>query len=69
VFYEAAMATVTEVAREWFPTVADEMLDAIIWGETGFPHFWPDGNLTPEQNFRLQLAEAAGVEVSKILDT
>lgn len=62
------MATAAEIAREFFPKASKEQLDAIIWGETGFPEFWPDKSLTPEQNFRLQLAEAAGIKIAKIRD-
>ena len=53
------MATVMEIAREYFPDVSDDELNAIIWGHTGYPCFWPDDTKTPEEHFRTQLAEAA----------
>ncbi len=35
---------------------ADDV-EHIIWSETGFPCFWPDRSVTPEENFRRQLRE------------
>ena len=57
------VATAHAIAREYFPDVSEEELNTIIWGQTGFPEFWPDSSKTPEENFRLQLAEAAGKTV------
>ena len=51
------MATAQEVAREYFPDASDAELEHIIWGKTGFPGFWPNKDLTPEENFRNQLKE------------
>jgi hypothetical protein len=59
---ERMMATAHQIAREYFPDVTEEELDAIIWGETGYPYFWPDETKTPEENFRMQLRHAAGLE-------
>ena len=49
--------SVLEIARDYFPDADDEMLEAIIWEETGFPGFWriPEDGPTPELCFRHQL--------------
>lgn len=47
-----------DIARQFFPEYPPSILDAIIWGCTGFPEFWPDSSKTPIENFRLQLQNA-----------
>ena len=51
------MATPLEVAKEYFPDASDSDLEHIIWGKTGYPGFWPNKDITPEENFRNQLSE------------
>lgn len=34
-------------------------VDYVIWEKTGFPCFWPNHKLTPEDNLRFQVAEWA----------
>ena len=51
---------VKDIVKEYFPEITDKSeIEHIIWGCTGFPHFWhipQDGN-TPEECFRTQLKE------------
>ena len=54
---EFSNGTAMEIAKDYFPDFNEQQLDAIIYGETGFPSFWSipyDGN-TPEECFRKQL--------------
>lgn len=47
-----------ELAREELGSgYSDADLDAILWEHTGFPHFWPDRDKTPQENCRQQLRE------------
>jgi hypothetical protein len=51
--------TFFEVAKEVFPNLDREQLDAIIWSETGFPAFFAEREgETIENCFRRQLQEA-----------
>lgn len=50
------MASPIEIAREFLPNEDEKTLELVIWSLTGFPGFWPDKNITPEENFRKQLA-------------
>jgi hypothetical protein len=34
-------------------------IEHILWAETGYPCFWPDGTKTPEENLRMQVSEWA----------
>ena len=49
-----------EIAKEYFPEATIEELDYIVWGVTGYPHFWniPEDGATPEECFRKQLQDA-----------
>lgn len=47
-----------QIAREIFPDEPDEVLDYLIWNETGFPCFWaPEDGATPEECLRKQLMD------------
>lgn len=48
-----------EIAREYFPLLAAEEIEFVIWEETGYPEFWniPKDGLTAEECFRKQLKE------------
>ena len=46
-------------------TVKDDDLEYIIWEQTGYPCFWPDGTKTPEENFRTQVREWAETQVKR----
>jgi len=52
--------TPKEIAQEYFPDATPNQLSEIIWGLTGFPHFWhiPEDGNTPLQCFHTQLREA-----------
>lgn len=69
---EAWPATPLEIAQEYFPDASKEALDHIIWGLTGFPHFWniSEQGQTPLQCFHYQLREVrrlldAGVSIDQ----
>jgi len=49
------------IAREYFPMKDRRFIEAIIWGQTGFPCFWkiPQDGATPEACFRKQLKKAS----------
>lgn len=46
-----------DIARHYFPDADERLLEAIIWGGTGYPSFWhiPKDGATPELCFRHQL--------------
>lgn len=50
-------ATWIDIVREFFPGASDGECESILWERTGFPCFWPDGDKTPEDNCREQLAQ------------
>ena len=52
------LKTAQEIAYQYFPNEPLPILEAIIWGCTGWPEFWPDKTKTPTENFRTQLKEA-----------
>ena len=37
--------------------VSETDADYILWEETGFPSYWPDRTITPEENLRVQATE------------
>lgn len=52
--------TPKEIAQEYFPDATPNQLEEIIWGLTGFPHFWhiPEHGSTPLRCYHYQLKEA-----------
>lgn len=40
-------------------TVNARKADYILWDQTGWPSFWPDRTITPEENLRKQVREWA----------
>jgi len=55
---------VDEIAREYFPDASEDFLEAMIWGETGYPYYWRIGidGRNAVECFRMQLARAAARE-------
>lgn len=51
------MANALETAKEIFPQFDDQYLEHLIWSHTGYPCFWPNKNISAEENFRNQLLE------------
>lgn len=43
-------------------TVDAKKADFILWTHTGWPGFWPDRSITPEENLRKQIREWANNE-------
>jgi len=62
------LKTAEDVARQYFPNELPQILETIIWGCTGYPSSWQDASKTPEQNFRIQLQEAADKGYQNVLN-
>lgn len=59
------MTTVQQVVREeaakfGFNAVTDDEIETVVWNYTGYPCFWSDASISPEENFRKQLGEFFG---------
>lgn len=58
--------TPAQLVREYFPDADDDDVENILWNYTGFPGFWSDENLTPEENLRIDLQHLQDVGFEQV---
>lgn len=50
---------VRKLVRPYVGMLSKDDCEDIIWNHTGYPCFWPDKNITPEENLKKQILEWA----------